>query len=164
MEDMAYKLSTVIPSVISTEFNPCASRNFLAAAIKDLALAMRSAVDAPASHNWSDAEAKRTWLQQRGPPPQVAAPTPTGHRGHEHGSLAAGPVAAPTASSVAVPPLEVPEVPEAVAGREEIMTKIRKLLGPPDEEEAAENVPRPSTVTVVGMGGSGKVACGLIQG
>eukprot|EP00947_MAST-08B_sp_MAST-8B-sp1_P004339 g4339.t1 len=70
--DCAWKLSVVIPQIISVEFNPSASKNIIAASIQDIVDAMSKAQPAD-DPSFAQPGAKEAWLARR--PPRSEPPS-----------------------------------------------------------------------------------------
>ena len=64
LEDAAWKLSSVLPSVISIAFDPCASRAVLGATVQDI-------IDAMLEANWEIASHGYRWIDYQNIPEAV---------------------------------------------------------------------------------------------
>jgi hypothetical protein len=163
--DVAFKLSVVLPLIISVPFNSSASANAIQAAVTDIADAINGAAPVTITKN------KEEWLKQR----VVGAPV---FKGTQHGDTlpasAPGtadtdttttkqaadkpaPVVAPAA--LATVPVTVPELPEIMSERPEIVAEMRsRLLGADGSSsgKVALSSVKKSKLTTHGQGGAGK--------
>ena len=105
--DVAYKLSSVLPKIISINFNSSGSANTIHASLLDIVAAVQSAKAVPI------AKTREQWLKSRTGAPDVIV----AERQHGDGMAADGPSAPPDAQQAAdeMPP-ELAPIPLAVPG------------------------------------------------
>jgi hypothetical protein len=122
--DVAWRLSTVLPSIISTDFTPNGSTNAINASMLDLQAAMARAAPYPMTIS------KAEWLAKRGDVPRAARRNSKPHGGTPRLSIApSAATVAPNERSLAAVPASVPELPDAYLPREEhLMQLIEALL------------------------------------
>ena len=153
-QDVAYRLSEVLPNIISTDFNPNASAGMLDAMINDLKQSMACA--APQSPGVG----KEEWLAQRG----TRKAQPVGQRLDEHGrgGKGGGPPSS-SESTRAVIPSTVPDLPGAYLPRSTDLAALKvALLSDQTSSSTAQAYPK---VSAYGMGGVGKttIAASLVH-
>ena len=145
MVDMAFHLSTVIPSIISIQFNSSASSNIIAASFFDVVDAMVSAT--PVDPALLSSAKLDSWKQSRGTAPPLKAQHGDGKAGIDNqietSSISSGGKAAVNdkVNAARVPP-EVPQLPGGYQPRQAILDGIKKLI-----------FQKPKTATTVDEGG-----------
>jgi hypothetical protein len=155
--DVAWRLSNVLPFIISTDFNPNGSSNLIKAAIQDLKAAMSRADPVRSTTS------KEVWLEKR-----KTVPRSVRRNSHPHGSGATARAAdaISTASgdevtgnaSLAEIPVTVPELPLGYLLRGADVSEIKKRLlsrGSSNTALASTTQSR-GRVGAHGMGGVGK--------
>jgi hypothetical protein len=164
--DAAFKLSSVLPSVISLPFNSSASSNAIQAALADIAEGIRTAALAPITKN------KAEWLKARAGGGQADTFT-----GAQHGdtlaateqdpaptSAAPAVAAAPLTPALALVPGTVPELPDVMSERPEMVAELRsRLLGTAGQSGTVSlSSVKKSKVSTHGQGGVGKTTMAVV--
>jgi hypothetical protein len=130
--DAAFKLSTVLPSIISVPFNSSASANAIMAAVADIADTISGAVPVMITND------KEQWLKKRADDAPVFKGTQHGDALVVPAPAAAGDTAMPASSpagpaaaaDLAMVPLTVPELPGIMSERPEMAAEMTShLLG-----------------------------------
>ena len=164
--DVAFKLSVVLPKIISLPFNSSASERLISSAILDIVDAVNDAAPLPAPTG------RDAWLAKRGTGPVV------NRTQHEHGgasastgaksespasSSAPAPAAAATVGGLATVPLDVPDLPDVLSGRPDVATGIRdSLLGKGASSAVSISSTVSSKVAAHGQGGVGKTTMAVL--
>ena len=102
--DVAYKLSSVLPKIISINFNSSGSANTIHASLLDIVAAIQSAKAVPI------AKTREQWLKSRTGAPDVIVAE------KQHGDAADGSSAPPDAQQAVAMPPELAPIPLAVPG------------------------------------------------
>jgi hypothetical protein len=163
--DAAFKLSTTLPQIISMPFNSSATSNAISASLSDIVAAMNTAKPTVPPTD------RAAWLRSRGQPQQPATATATARTAvaaddakdsaatqvtREHGQELA---AASEAAEAPIPPT-VPDEPEFMAQRPEMLAELRGLLLDGSAVGSAGTVAlssvKRSKVSTHGQGGVGK--------
>ena len=143
-QDVAYRLSEVIPSIISTDFNPNASSAMLGAMMADLKQSIERAVPLSTLLSKEDWLVKRASSRSASARPSAAA--------HEHGRVGTGdassaqPVGAAVGASI---PSSVPELPGAYLPRPADLAALKVALLSKQQQTTCKTC-------AYGMGGVGK--------
>ena len=148
--DAAYRLSNVVPSVISIEFNGSASKHHLAATMAELLETMRAA--APATIEVS----KEEWLARR-------SATTAGQPQHQR---AGGPALSDVSGGGggngsggrAILPPQLPQLPSGFMARTAVLDAVKEAMAKFGE---AGQEGHTRTVCMRGMGGSGKTVAAV---
>ena len=127
--DVAHRLSTVLPSIVSTDFNPNGSSNAINASMLDLQAAMARATPFPMTTS------KEDWLAKRG---KVSRQERRSSK--PHGKGGGEPVGAAEPTNLAVVPAQVPELPDAYLVRQEDLAQLKKALLIDDQEMAGRDI------------------------
>jgi hypothetical protein len=168
--DAAFKLSTAVPCMISLPFNSSASSNAIHASLLDIVAAMNIAKPMPQQTE------RQEWMQSR----LAGAAKPMETKvDHEHGDSSLGgaaPAPAPAAAPVAcapgavsgpapIPPT-VPELPDVMAERPEMLAEMRYfLLGAEGSAgTVALSSEKKTKVSAHGQGGVGKTTMAAAVG
>jgi hypothetical protein len=150
--DAAFKLSTAVPNMISLPFDSSASSNAIHASLLDIVTAMNTAKP------MAQATGREEWAKRR----SAGATKPdTGPAVvHEHGGSSSGaaPAAPAAISGPALVPTTVPELPDVMAERPEMLAEMRYfLLGAEGSAgTVALSSEKKSKVSAHGQGGVGK--------
>jgi hypothetical protein len=166
--DAAFKLSVVLPSIISVPFNSSASANAIQAAVADIADAISGAAPVTISKN------KDEWVKQR----LGEAPT---FEGPQHGDTPApgtadavadpasvmkkpAPATVTTPAILATVPVTVPELPEIMSERPEMVAEMTShLLGVAGSSgKVSLSSVKKSMLATHGQGGVGKTTMAAV--
>jgi hypothetical protein len=154
--DAAFKLSVVLPSIISVPFNSSASAKIIQASVADIADTISGAVPMPIT------KSKEQWLKQR----TGNAPV---FKSIQHGDTAkpAELAAADKPASVtvlAVVPVTVPELPEIMSERTEIVAEMSSCLLGADRSSGKVSLSsvKKSKLATHGQGGVGKTTMAAV--
>jgi hypothetical protein len=168
--DAAFKLSTAVPNIISLPFNSSGSTNAIRASLLDIVAAMNAVKPI------AQATDRQEWMKRRSAAAAKVAEVVHEHGGSPSGAAAAAapdpaataaPAAAPDAAASAAPtavsgpaliPPTVPELPNVMAERPEMLGEMRYFLlgGEGSAGTVALSSEKKTKVSAHGQGGVGK--------
>jgi hypothetical protein len=172
--DVAFKISSVLPNIISLPFNSSSSDRFLQAAILDIVDAVQDAAALPIPTG------RDAWLTRRGTAPATSKPQHGDGMPPSDSSAAAAPqnaAVAPAPAAVtgglATVPLAVPDLPDVLSERHDVASSIRASLIGKDtstsvsisstnKQTSAASGARGSKVAAHGQGGVGKTIMAVL--